>query len=80
MVDIAGVRGIVAEVLEVEEDEVTNATNFMKDLGADSLRAVEILSRLEKRYRVVIPQEKLARMTCLNEICQVLHECEHASA
>ena len=34
---------IIAEVLDVEEDEITMDTRLLEDLGADSLDAVEII-------------------------------------
>lgn len=66
------VRKIIAEVLEVEEDEIQDTQLFVQDFGADSLRAVEILSRLEKHFKVVIPQEELTRMVSLKETYEVL--------
>lgn len=71
---LSSIREIVAEILEVDPDELTESSHFIEDHGADSLRAVEILSRLEKKFNVVIPQEELPRMTSLNDTYQVLKE------
>ena len=38
---------IIAEVLDVEEDEITMDTRLLEDLGADSLDAVEIIMGIE---------------------------------
>jgi len=59
------IREIIADVLEVEPSEITETSRFQEDHEADSLRAIEILARLEQEYNVEIPQEELARMTHL---------------
>ena len=65
-------RGIVAEVLEVEPEEVTDAGDFVDDYDADSLRAIEILARLEKLYKVEIPQSDLPEMRNLKATYDVV--------
>jgi acyl carrier protein len=66
------IREIVAEVLELEPDELTDTSNFKDDHDADSLRAIEILARLEKLYKVEIPQAELAKMTHLLAVYEVV--------
>lgn len=61
-------REIVAEVLELEPEEITDAADFVDEYGADSLRAIEILARIEKRYRVEIPQSELPKMQNLRAV------------
>ncbi|MGV9270956.1 acyl carrier protein [Kitasatospora sp. NPDC003701] len=55
-------RDLIAEVLEIEPEEITETGSFVEEYEADSLRAIEILARIEKKYKVEIPQEELARM------------------
>jgi acyl carrier protein len=69
---ILAIREIVAEVLELDPDEITPTSLFKEDHDADSLRAIEILARLEKTYRVEIPQEDLAKMTHLSAVYDVV--------
>ncbi|MEU5695832.1 acyl carrier protein [Actinosynnema sp. NPDC020468] len=65
-------REIVAEVFELEPDEVSDTADFVAEYDADSLRAIEILARVEKRYQVEIPQAELASMTNLLAVHAVL--------
>jgi acyl carrier protein len=71
---IEEVREIITEVLELEPGELTDDGNFVEEYGADSLRAIEILAQLEKKYGVEIPQTELPKMTDLNAVMQVLAE------
>jgi len=66
------IRELVAEVLELETDEITETSNFKTDHDADSLRAIEILARLEKKYKVEIPQADLAKMTHLAAVYEIV--------
>ena len=55
-------REIIAEVLELDTDELTDTGDFAEEYGADSLRGIEILARLDKRYKVEIPQTELPEL------------------
>jgi acyl carrier protein len=68
------IREIVTEVLEIEPEELGDTDLFIEDHGADSLRAIEILARLEKKYRVEIPQSELPKMVNLVAVYQVLQQ------
>lgn len=65
-------RVIVAEVLELEPEEVSDTGDFIDDYDADSLRAIEILARLDKAYRVEIPQSELPELRNLKAVYDAL--------
>ena len=46
-------QGIIAEVLNVSEDEITTSTTFVDDLGADSLDIFEIIAAIEEQFVTV---------------------------
>lgn len=67
-------REITAEVLELEPEEISDGGDFVEEYEADSLRAIEILARIEKRYKVEIPQARLAEMTNLKAVYDIVAE------
>jgi len=67
-------REVVAEVLEVEPEEITDTSHFINDHEADSLRAIEILARLEKMYKIEIPQTELPKMENLSAVYGVVKQ------
>jgi acyl carrier protein len=71
-VNMTELREIVAEVLELDDDELSDTGDFVEMYEADSLRAIEILARLEKKYKVEIPQSELAEMRNLKEVSEVV--------
>ena len=68
------VRELLAEILETEPDKIKGDANFVKDLGMDSMMALEMLAAIEKKYRIVIPEESLARFTSLNQTVELVKE------
>ena len=55
-------KRIIADTLGVNETDLTPETDLIKDLGADSLDVVELVSILEQEFKVSIPDEKIERM------------------
>ena len=50
-------QGIIAEVLNVDAEDITMATTFVDDLGADSLDVFQIIMGIEEEFDIEIPQE-----------------------
>lgn len=65
-------REIVADVLEFEPNEVSDTGHFVEDYDADSLRAIEILTRIEKKYGVEIPQSELNDMHDMKAVYRIV--------
>jgi acyl carrier protein len=70
----AKIKEVVLDILELEDDEVTDTSLFAADHGADSLRAIEILASLEKEFGIVIDQAELPRMVNLQAVYTVVGE------
>ena len=50
-------REIIAEVLNVDADEITMDTTFVDDLGADSLDVFQIIMGIEEEFDIEISNE-----------------------
>ena len=50
-------RTLVAQLLIVDESEVTNNANLQEDLGADSLDQVELVMNIEETFDLEIPDD-----------------------
>ena len=59
------IRMLVAEILEMEPADVTPEAHFVKDLGMDSMMALEILASVEKKYKITIPEDALPKFVNL---------------
>ena len=64
---VAKLKSIVADRLDVEEDQVTPEKNFVEDLGADSLDIVELIMGIEEEFDIEIPDEDAEKLTSVGE-------------
>lgn len=71
------IRSIIMEQLCVEESLVTMDTNLMKDLEADSLDAVEIITAIEEEFDIEIPDEEAEKFQLVGDLVRYVEEnCE----
>jgi acyl carrier protein len=59
------VREIVLEILELEDHELLNDKPFT-EYDFDSLLALDILSALEKAFKIRIPEDDISRLVDVN--------------
>lgn len=64
----AEIRKLVSEIIEIPEDKLKLEVDLFKDLGVDSLKAIEIVSAFEKRYRIIIPEQDIPQIRTLKQI------------
>ena len=60
-------QNIVAEVLNVEPEEVTMASTFVDDLGADSLDVFQIIMGIEEEFDIEIPSEVAEKIATVGD-------------
>ncbi len=60
-------KKIIAEVLNVDEEEITMDTTFMDDLGADSLDIFQIIMGLEEEFDVEIDNEEAEKIVTVGD-------------
>ena len=55
------VKSIIVAELRVDRTQLGPGTHLMKDLGADSLDALNIALRLEEQFKIKIPDDAIPR-------------------
>ncbi len=60
-------KGIIADVLNVDENEITMDTTFVDDLGADSLDVFQIIMGIEEEFDVEIDQEEAEKIVSVGD-------------
>lgn len=78
--DLEQLRAIVAQALEVSPDEVGDDDHFTEDLEMDSLMLLEISSRLEKEFGVLLEDSSLAAVRNLVELHGRIGSAQEGSA
>jgi len=61
------IKAIIAEVLNVDENEITMETTFTDDLGADSLDVFQIIMGIEEEFDIEIDNEEAEKITTVQD-------------
>ena len=65
-------KKIIAEVLNVDPDEITMETTFQDDLGADSLDVYQIIMGIEEEFDIGIPAETAEQVTTVEDAVEMI--------
>ena len=65
--DFEKLKNIIAEVLNVDADEITMDTTFVDDLGADSLDVFQIIMGIEEEFDIEIPSEEAEKIVTVGD-------------
>ena len=60
-------KKIIAEVLNVDVEEITMETTFVDDLGADSLDIFQIIMGLEEEFDIEIANEEAEKIITVGD-------------
>ena len=74
------VMDIVADQLGYDRDKITKDTEFVKDLGADSLDVVELIMELEQNFDITIPDEEAEKIQKVGEAIDYIERATAASS
>ena len=70
------VRQIIAKILELSPEELTDDANFIEEYGADSMSGIEMLAWLEGDLGLNINEEHLDRFTNVTEVFAVIEQIQ----
>jgi len=65
------VKELIAEIIEMNPNEIDPDAHLVEDLGMDSMMALEILAAMEKRYKIKLPEDDLPKITTVNRAIEV---------
>ena len=65
-------KSFIADVLNLDPDEVTMESTFADDLGADSVDLFEIMNGISDEFDITIPQEEAEKVTTVGEAFKLI--------
>ena len=72
MTALETVKDILSKQLRVDIDSITEDTNIMEDLGADSLDIVGMLMNIEQDYGLVIADDDIVGFKTVGDIVRYI--------
>lgn len=74
MEEFKKLQDIIADVLNVDPDEITEETTFTDDLGADSLDLFQVIMSIEKVFKITVPTEEIQNVKTVGEAAKLIQE------
>ena len=65
-------RKVIAEVLNVDQAEITMDTTFVDDLGADSLDVFQIIMGIEEELDIEVNVEEAEKIVTVGDAVEVI--------
>ena len=66
-------RALIAEIIEKDVDVVGDDV-LLRDLGVDSMQAIEIISDIERRYQIKIAESEFKNISTLANVHRFVDE------
>ena len=65
-------RVFVADVLDIDPATLTDDAHFVAELGLDSLKALEVMIALEKKFDIKISEDEVKDMINFSEVTELV--------
>lgn len=61
------VKELVANAIGMSPDKLSPDADFARDLEVDSMKAIEITGAIEKRFKIIVPEEQIRTIRTLSQ-------------
>lgn len=68
------VKKILCDQLDLDEEQVTEDSEVIDDLGADSLDIIDLVMTLEEEFDTEIPDEDIENLRTVGDIVKYIEE------
>lgn len=75
----ATIKANIREIIEGAKDLEITESQSMRDMGADSLEIVEVVSRSMKQLKIKVPRTELSGATNLKELLDLFEKFQAAN-
>lgn len=66
------VKQLIVSEMNVDPSKITMETNFVDDLGADSLDAVELVFKIEEEFDIHLSEEESTNLQTVGDVVKLL--------
>lgn len=70
--ELEKIKAIIAEVLNIDADSITEDTTFVDDLGADSLDIFQIIMAIEEEYDIELDNESVEQIQTVGDAVEAI--------
>ncbi len=70
--ELEKLQKIIAEVMNVDAEEITMDMTFVDDIGADSLDVYQIIMGIEEEFDIEIPTEEAEKIVSVGDAVEAI--------
>ena len=70
--ELEKIKAIIAEVLNIDADSITEDTTFVDDLCADSLDIFQIIMGIEEEYDIELDNESVEQIQTVGDAVEAI--------
>lgn len=70
--ELEKIKAIIAAVLNIDADSITEDTTFVDDLGADSLDIFQIIMGIEEEYDIELDNESVEQIQTVGDAVEAI--------
>ncbi|MFR8172244.1 MAG: acyl carrier protein [Marvinbryantia sp.] len=70
--ELEKLQKIIAEVMNMDADEITTDMTFVDDIGADSLDVYQIIMGIEEEFDIEIPAEEAEKIVSVGDAVEAI--------
>ena len=68
------VKRVIGQVLEVDDAELTENSNFVFDLGASSMQSLELVAGFEEEFKIEMDEDKALEIQTVGDAVEFISE------
>ena len=72
MVETKVIKDIIANIMNIDTDLITEETTFIDDLGADSLDIFQIVMAIEEEYDIELDNEMIEQIQTIKDAVDII--------
>ena len=70
--ELEKIKAIIAEVLNIDADSITEDTTLLNELGADSLDIFQIIMGIEEEYDIELDNESVEQIQTVGDAVEAI--------
>jgi len=67
-------KKLISEISEIQPKDLKDDAKFSEDLGVDSMKALEIVAAVEKKFKIAIPEEKIPTIRTPGDVYAIIQK------
>ena len=73
-VSILELKEILADIFDMDVEDIDEQADFFDELGVDSLVALQLIVKVERQYGIKLGGEFMAQMTNLAKVHEIVND------